>query len=208
MESPVEGEVKTSEELLDKKRESQYWDGWKKVDVLKALKDGMTLPQIAKGLSLRPDFLERLLTNPYFLKKIESHMTVVVFSHQLNKLLAISEVFKYFWDVTMGKIKSEDFSPNQAAKHLLQLMNLQQDTPSIINPQQFNFFMKVMKKHPEILDSAKEFGFDKLNLEPPEKSLTVDPDATPFNEYEQSGTNLGMDQREEDSDKQGTESGV
>jgi len=150
------------------KETTQNEDGWiwrrrGAYKVLELAKQGKSVREIAEVVKWREDTVWHFMSSPTFLQKLEEYLKGVFFNFQKNKILALEEVSKLFWDVVTGKKQVEGFSAEQAARHLVSILGLREKEPKLINPKQYNLIVNIFKAEPKSsLDLAKEFGFDKL----------------------------------------------
>lgn len=156
--------------MLNKSGQNNEWI-WKRrgaYRVLELAKQGKSVPEIAKIVNWREDTIRRFMSSPTFLQKFDAYLKSVFFEFQKNKILAIEEVSKLFWDVVMERKTVEGITPEKASRHLIKLLKIQED-PKISNP--INIISNISKapesKEPE--DLAEEFGYKGLELTEEEK---------------------------------------
>ena len=150
-------------EELTQSKEKWIWRRRGAYKILELMKQGRSVPEIAEIVKWRQETIWNFVSSPGFLQKLEEHLKCVFFNFQKNKILALEEVSKLFWDVVTGKKQVEGFSAEQAARHLVSILGLREKEPKLINPKQYNLIVNIFKAEPKSsLDLAKEFGFDKL----------------------------------------------
>ena len=151
------------EKALNQEKESWIWKRRGAYKVLELAKQGKSAREIAEVVKWREETVWHFMSSSTFLQKLEEYLKGVFFNFQKNKILALEEVSKLFWDVVTGKKQVEGFSAEQAARHLVSILGLREKEPKLINPRQYNLIVNIFKAEPKSsLDLAKEFGFDKL----------------------------------------------
>lgn len=150
----------------EKDPEKEFWRSHKKPDVFNQLVQGKSIQDIAGILSCKPAFVSEVVTNPFFLKRLENYLSRIFFNFQVNKILALDEVFKLYWDITCGRKTVEDLTPDQASKHLVKILSLRESQPQVINPKQYNLILNILKADPENIkkNMAEHFGFENLQV--------------------------------------------
>lgn len=159
-------ESKTEEKVSDLSREAyqKFWmSNSKRGKIFHMLIAGKNLLDICTDAHTQIDFIKKTTSHPAFLKRLETYLLQVYFNYQVNRILALDETFKYYWDIVMGRKVVDGLGVDQASKHLVKLLEFKEASPTVINPKQFNIIMNILKAEPEKLkDLAKEFGFEKL----------------------------------------------
>ncbi len=131
--------------------------------ILELAKEGKSVPEIAKEVKWKQETVWNFISSLSFLRRLEAHLQSVFFNFQKNRILALEEISKYLWDITMERKQVDGLSPAQAANHLVKILNLKDKEPKIINPQKYDIIMNISKTEPEkFQDLAKEFGFSEL----------------------------------------------
>jgi len=174
--------IEPSLQFESKEEEKAYHEYWmknpKRSQVFRLFIEGKNFFEIEKEAHTDLRFILRYITNPFFLKRLEGYLLQVLFNYQVNRILALDETFKFYWDIVMARKTSDQLTVDQASKHLVKLLELKEVSPKVINPKQFNIIMNILKAEPEKLkDMAKEFGFEKLKVsqnERPDSNLKLD----------------------------------
>ena len=139
------------------------WERRDAYEISELAKQGKSVPEIAEVVKWREDTVWNFIRSPTFLKKLEVHPKSVFFEFQRNKVLALEEISKLFWNVIMDRKQVEGLIPDQASKHLVKILSLKEREPKVINPKQYNLIRNVFKTEPEkIEDIAEHFGFADL----------------------------------------------
>jgi len=150
-------------EELTQSKEKWIWRRKGAYKILELAKQGKSAREIAEVVKWREETVWHFMSSPTFLQKLEDYLKCVFFNFQKNKILALEEVSKLFWDVATGKKQVEGFSAEQAARHLVSILGLREKEPKLINPKQYNLIVNIFKTEPKSsLDLAKEFGFADL----------------------------------------------
>lgn len=156
--------------MVNKLGQNNEWI-WKRKGayrVLSLMKEGKSIPEIAREVKWKEETVWNFISSTSFLRKFDVYLKSVFFEFQKNKVLAIEEVSKLFWDVVMGRKIVEGLTPEKASRHLIKLLKIQED-PKISNP--INIISNISKapdsKEPK--DLAEEFGFEGLQLREEEK---------------------------------------
>ena len=146
--------------------EQKWWASPKRLEVFRLLIEGNSLTDIAETTNKRLVSVKQVVSNPFFLNRLERYLSRVLFNFQVNKVLAIDEVFKLYWDVITGKKKIEGFGIDDASKHFLKILALKDNAPQIINPKQYNLIMNILRPDSVkgLKDLAETFGFKNLQL--------------------------------------------
>lgn len=131
---------------------------------------GKTIAEIAETLSIKPVTVESIITNRFFIAKLETHLRGIMFTNQVAKVIAAADVFSKLWDRVNDNLN--DIPPEICLKELTKLFP-QKREGVIINPKHMNVFMKVMKDSstPEelgqrLMDVDESMGYDGLKEDP------------------------------------------
>ncbi len=166
--------IETQYELSQKEYKNFWISNPKRRQVFNMLIAGKSLTDIYTEAHTHIDFVKKTTSHPAFLKRLEAYLLQVFFNYQVNRILALDEVFKYYWDIVMGRKFVDDLNIDQASKHLVKLLEQKEAKPTVINPKQFNIIMNILKASPEKLpDLAREFGFE--NLKPQDEGPVTNP---------------------------------
>jgi len=155
-------ENKLSVELVEEKK---FWRDPRSGNIFNLFVQGKDIPFIAETLSMKPVTVEGLITHRYFIKKLESHIRGVLFTNQVAKVIAASDVFSKLWDRVTNNI--EEIPPEICLKELTKMFP-QKKEGMIINPKNMNVFMNVLKgQQPQDLGDKLEemetdLGFEGL----------------------------------------------
>lgn len=166
------------EEQLDMEQYRKFWiSNSKRGKLFNLMIQGKSIPEIQIEAHTQLDFIKKTTSSPFFLKRLETYLLQVLFNYQVNRILALDEVFKLYWDVATGKKSIDGLSVGEASKHLVKLLELRGEQVKVINPKQYNIIMNILKAGPEkFKDMAKEFGFEKLKVskdEGPDSNLKL-----------------------------------
>ena len=159
-------------ELTQNNKDKWIWKRTGAYKVLELTKEGRSISEITKAVGWKEQTVWNFISSPTFLKKLEEHLKSVLFEFQKNRVLALNEITELLWNVVMGRKQVEGLTPNQAAGHLVKILNLRGGESTVINPRTFHIIMNISKTEPEkSRDLAEEFGFADL-LPEGEKSET------------------------------------
>jgi len=177
--------------------EQKWWRSPKRLEVFRLLIEGTSIQAIAEDLDKSLLSIQQIVSNPFFLRRLEGFLSKILFNFQVNKVMAVNEVFKLYWDIIVGKKVIEGFPPKEASAHLIKILALKEgNSPQIINPKQYNLIMNIFKtttsSKTATKDLSKEFGFKDLQLP----------------EDEGPKANTKLDKGSGDNDKQGSEDRV
>ena len=169
--------------------ERKFWNVRRNVNIFNLFVMGKDIPTIAETLSMKPITVESVLIRKYFMTRLEAHIKGVLFTNQVAKVIASSDVFSKLWERVVDNIN--DIPPEICLKELTKLFPTKKEG-MIINPKNMNIFMQVMKGEtpPEDLGDKLADMDDDLGYE----GLEEDPDAV----YPELGEG-----QEEDGNKQG-----
>lgn len=129
-------------QLKEVESERKFWRDPRTSNIFNLFTQGKDIPFIAETLSIKPVTAEGLITNRFFIKKLEDHIRGVLFTNQVAKVIAASDVFSKLWDRVTNNI--EEIPPEICLKELTKMFP-QKKEGMIINPKNMNVFMKVMK---------------------------------------------------------------
>ena len=155
--------------------EKKWWMCPKRRDVYNLLIKGKSIQDISVQLKKYPSSVIETISHPIFIGRLEKYLSRTFFNFQVNKVLGIDEVFKLYWDIIMGRQTIDGLDKDQASKHFVKLLSLQDRRPKILNPKQYNIIMNILQadsKKDE--DLGREFGFGDLENERPNKHPQLD----------------------------------
>jgi len=150
--------------------EKKFWKDERTAAAFNMFVQGKTIATIAETLSMKPVTVESIITNKFFISKLEAHLRGIMFTNQVAKVIAAADVFSKLWDRVNDNLN--DIPPEICLKELTKLFP-QKREGVIINPKHMNVFMKVMKDSstPEelgkrLLDVDESMGYDGLKEDP------------------------------------------
>lgn len=155
-----------SKEIL--KKEQNTWKRKGAYRVLNLMKEGKSISEISKEIGWREDTVWNFVSSPTFLRKLNDYLKCVFFNFQKNKILALEEVSKLFWDVAIGRKKVEGLTPDKASGYLIKLLKIQREL-KITNPKDIITNIPKTSGEESEADLAKYFGFEKLRVLKDEK---------------------------------------
>lgn len=172
-------ELETIElEKTELEKKAVWWSGAKRSQIFNLISLGKSVQEVCELTSSRAHSIQSIVYHPYFLVKLEAYLKDILFHHQTSRILALDEVFQLYWDVIMGRKTVDGLTVDQASKHFTKLMDLKDKDPTVINPQQFNIIMNILKTTPkEGTDLPQDFGFKDLQIpkhEGPEEHPQLD----------------------------------
>ena len=129
--------------------ERKFWRDPRVSNIFNLFTQGKDIPFIAETLSIKPSTAEGLITNKFFIKKLEDHIRGVLFTNQVAKVIAASDVFSKLWDRVTNNI--EEIPPEICLKELTKMFP-QKKEGMIINPKNMNVFMKVLQGNTDATD--------------------------------------------------------
>ena len=157
--------------LYSQEERNWWYSNQKARDAFKLLIQGKALQEIKITLKMNDRGIHNLVRHPFFLKRLNDHLSNVFFNYQVMQILAMNEVFQYCLEVGLGKKETQGLTQRDALKYLISLVGLRGEKPTIINPKQYNFIMNILKAdQTKIKSLAKEFGFEDLELDEGSKS--------------------------------------
>lgn len=122
--------------------EKKYWKDPRAASIFNLFVTGKDINFIAETLSMKPVTVEALITNKFFITKLETHIRGVLFTNQVAKVIASVDIFSKLWDRVSDNI--EDIPPEICLKELTKLFPRKKEG-MIINPKNMNVFMSVLK---------------------------------------------------------------
>lgn len=122
--------------------ERKFWRDPRTSNIFNLFVQGKDIPFIAETLSIKPITAEGLITNRFFIKRLEEHIRGVLFTNQVAKVIAAADVFSKLWDRVTNNI--EEIPPEICLKELTKMFP-QKKEGMIINPKNMNVFMKVLQ---------------------------------------------------------------
>ena len=148
--------------LTEMEIERKFWRDPRPGNIFILFVQGKDIPFIAETLSMKPVTVEGLVTHRYFIKKLESHIRGVLFTNQVAKVVAASDVFSKLWERVTDNI--EEIPPEICLKELTKMFP-QKKEGMIINPKNMNVFMSVLNKQPQELGDRLEEMEEGLGFE-------------------------------------------
>jgi len=127
---------------VDVLEEKKFWLDQRTASIFNLFVQGKDINFIAETLSMRPLTVENLITNKYFMKKLETHIRGVLFTNQVAKVIASVDIFSKLWDRVSDNI--EEIPPEICLKELTKLFPRKKEG-MIVNPKNMNVFMNVLK---------------------------------------------------------------
>jgi hypothetical protein len=150
--------------------ERKFWFDKRMAAVFNLFVQGKTIASIAETVAMKPITVETVITNRFFIAKLEAHLRGIMFTNQVAKVIAAADVFSKLWDRVNDNIN--DIPPEICLKELTKLFP-QKREGVIINPKHMSVFMKVMKDSntPEelgkrLMDVDESMGYDGLKEDP------------------------------------------
>lgn len=147
-------------------QEKRFWHDNRIVNVFNLFVAGKDIPAISETLSMKKVTVENLIVNKFFVAKLEAHVRSILFTNQVTKVLAASDIFSKLWDRVRDNI--EEIPPEICLKELTKLFPTQKEG-MIVNPKNMNVFMKVMKGEvspsnleERLADMDDDLGFEGL----------------------------------------------
>lgn len=148
--------------LVEVEEERKFWRDPRVPNIFNLFTQGKNISFIAETLQMKPVTVENLVTNKFFITKLEQHLRGVLFTNQVAKVIAASDVFSKLWDRVTDNIS--DIPPEICLKELTKMFP-QKREGMILNPKNINVFMKVMdqaKDPADIGERLMDMGFDGL----------------------------------------------
>ena len=152
--------------------ETKFWNDRRAVNVFNLFVAGKDISSIAEVLKMKPVTVESMVVKKFFIKKLESHLKGVLFTNQVAKVIASSDVFSKLWERVIENIN--DIPPEICLKELTKLFpstSIKKDG-LIINPKNMNVFIKAMKgevnttdpdERLDEVDLDEDLGYDGLD---------------------------------------------
>ena len=131
--------IKEDEVFLRKR----FWRDPRTPGVFNLFIQGKDIPTIAEVTKLKPLTIEGMVTNKFFVEKLESHFRGVLFTNQVAKVIAASDVFTKLWDRVTDNI--EEIPVEICLKELVKMFPQQKKEGMIVNPKNMNVFVNAMK---------------------------------------------------------------
>lgn len=190
------------EKLSDVEEERKFWKIQRNLNIFNLFVQGEEITSIATTLGIRPLTIESLITNKYFVNKLEKHLRGVVFTNQVSKVIAASDIFNKLWDKVRNNI--DDIPAEICLKELTKLFPSKKEG-LVINPKNLNVFMQTLDKStdPEdlgskLIDLDEDMGYEGL-------ADDDDADYPELNEHRDlgEGEQLNGTTEDEDGDKRG-----
>lgn len=125
----------------DLAEEKKFWRLQRNLDIFNLFVQGKGIVSISETLSMKPLTVEGILTNRYFVSKLEKHLRGVIFTNQVSKVIAASDVFNKLWARVTDNI--EEIPPEICLKELTKLFPRKKDG-LVINPKNLNVFVDSM----------------------------------------------------------------
>ncbi len=146
--------------------EQKFWADRRTASIFNLFVQGKDINFIAETLSMRPVTVESLVTNKFFIIKLESHIRGVLFTNQVAKVIASVDIFSKLWDRVSDNI--EEIPPEICLKELTKLFPRKKEG-MIINPKNMNVFMNVLKGNTtpgdlgdKLSEMEEDMGFEGL----------------------------------------------
>lgn len=156
--------------IVEVEEERKFWQDARTRNIFNLFVQGKDINFISETLAIKPVTVEGLITNKYFIAKLEVYLRGIMFTNQVAKVIAAADVFSKLWDRVRDNIA--DIPPEICLKELTKLFP-QKKEGMIINPKHMNVFMKVMKGEttPEdlgkrLLDIDEDLGYEGLKEDP------------------------------------------
>lgn len=153
-------------EMIKSEAGKKFWRDPRVRDIFNLFTQGKDINAMSETLSIKPITIEGLITNKFFIAKLEAHIRGVLFTNQVAKVIAASNIFSKLWDRVTDNI--EEIPPEICLKELTKLFPTKKEG-MIINPKNMNIFMKVMKGEipqddldQRLTNLDNDLGFDGL----------------------------------------------
>ena len=186
--------TENNNKLVELEEEKKFWIDPRSRNVFNLFVQGKTIELMAETLSMRPLTIQQIITNRFFIKKLESHVRGILFTNQVAKVIAASDIFSKLWDRVADNIN--DIPPEICLKELTKMFP-QKKEGMIINPKNLNVFMQVMKGKRTVEGLGERLGEldDKLGDELSYEGLP-DNDEAIYPELEEGEDEDGEQQRD------------
>ena len=152
-------------QLMEEERK-KFWKDPRTRNIFNLFVQGDGIASISETLSMKPSTIETLITNKFFIVKLEAHIRGVLFTNQVAKVIAASDVFSKLWDRVTNNIN--DIPVEICLKELTKLFPSKKEG-MIINPKKMNVFMNVLKDEAtpanigeRLSDMEDDMGFEGL----------------------------------------------
>ena len=156
--------------IVEVEEERKFWNDPRTRNIFNLFVQGKDINFISETLSIRPVTVENLITNRFFIAKLEIYLRGIMFTNQVARVIASADVFSKLWDRVRDNI--DQIPPEICLKELTKLFP-QKKEGVIINPKHMNVFMKVMKGEatPEelgkrLMDIDEHMGYQGLDEDP------------------------------------------
>lgn len=152
--------------LLELEVERKFWKDPRLSPIFNLFVQGKDIPSIAEKLKMKPITVEGLITRKYFIKKLETHIRGVLFTTQVSKVIAASDIFSKLWERVTDNI--EEIPPEICLKELTKMFP-QKKEGMIVNPKNMNIFMDTLKGQPpedlgkKLEEMEEDMGFEGLS---------------------------------------------
>jgi len=145
--------------------EQKFWRDPRVKNIFNLFVQGKDISFIAETLSMKPVTIEGLITNKFFMIKLETHIRGILFTNQVAKVIASVDIFSKLWDRVSDNI--EEIPPEICLKELTKLFPSKKEG-MIINPKNMNIFMNVLKGQgaanlsDKLEEMEEDMGFEGL----------------------------------------------
>jgi len=133
----------------------RFWDDKNNMSIYNALLNGITLNVIAEMHGLSTVDVQQVLTNKYFMARLQEYLTGIILANNAAKVMASEDVFNKLW--TRVKDNVDDIPVEICLKELTKLLPTKPGSIHISNPKNVKINTKSSK---EELD--EDFGFEGL----------------------------------------------
>jgi len=154
-----------TQEVAVMEEERKFWRDQRSMNIFNLFVQGKNISFIAETLSMKPVTVESLITNKFFMAKLETHIRGILFTNQVAKVIASVDIFSKLWDRVSDNI--EEIPPEICLKELTKLFPRKKEG-MIINPENMNIFMNVLKGqgaanlNDALKDMEDDMGFEGL----------------------------------------------
>lgn len=147
--------IPTAKEPTEYRAYRRFWEDTKNVGIYNALLNGITLNVIAEMHGLSTVDVQQVLTNKYFMARLQEYLTGIILANNAAKVMASEDVFNKLW--TRVKDNVDDIPVEICLKELTKLLPTKPASIHIRNPKNVKINTKSSK---EELD--EDFGFEGL----------------------------------------------
>jgi hypothetical protein len=167
--------------IYDKNSYYRFWKDTTNSGVYNMIIQGKTVAEVSLALDLSYIKLERILSHPAFLKRLDAQLKTVMFGNQAAKILASEEVFSKLWERIRNNI--DQISVEVCLKEFTKLLPYIQEPAKLMTPSNINIFLNnPQNKETQIAyeynDTIKEtedrFGYTGLAEDPEANYLEED----------------------------------